>query len=241
MWPCCTYVGRNSRFEDSVTRPGIRGLHTGGHGVCRAGCALSVRSLMFYTITRDPDSGLPTLWQFLVLFSDNAAAIVPCELMVASMQAFVSVFGDYAGWAHNALFISQLASHKHLLEGQVPFQQDEKGTGGKITASTGSSNSDESILHPSAAASTKSPPRTLSSKKVRKSSKTCTSTEAGKVEPKTQPIVDASLQAGSDAVGALGRGTTSTESRSKVESSAGGTNLISKRGRKRKSATVHDI
>eukprot|EP00892_Ulva_mutabilis_P000326 jgi/Ulvmu1/10294/UM060_0096.1 len=32
------------------------------------------------------------------------------------MQAFVKVFGEYAGWAHNALFISQLASHKHLLE-----------------------------------------------------------------------------------------------------------------------------
>lgn len=32
------------------------------------------------------------------------------------MQAFVNVFGEYAGWAHNALFISQLASHKELLE-----------------------------------------------------------------------------------------------------------------------------
>lgn len=32
------------------------------------------------------------------------------------MEAFVKVFGDYAGWAHNALFISQLASHKQLLD-----------------------------------------------------------------------------------------------------------------------------
>jgi hypothetical protein len=31
------------------------------------------------------------------------------------MQAFVDRFGPYAGWAHNALFISELASHKHLL------------------------------------------------------------------------------------------------------------------------------
>jgi hypothetical protein len=31
------------------------------------------------------------------------------------VQAFVDVFGEYAGWAHNALFISELASHKHLI------------------------------------------------------------------------------------------------------------------------------
>lgn len=31
------------------------------------------------------------------------------------MQAFVDVFGEYAGWAHNALFISELASHKKYL------------------------------------------------------------------------------------------------------------------------------
>lgn len=35
------------------------------------------------------------------------------------MQAFVKVFGEYAGWAHNALFITQLASHKHLLDGST--------------------------------------------------------------------------------------------------------------------------
>lgn len=32
----------------------------------------------------------------------------------ARVQAFVNVFGEYAGWAHNALFISELAAHKHL-------------------------------------------------------------------------------------------------------------------------------
>lgn len=30
------------------------------------------------------------------------------------VQAFVVVFGEYAGWAHNALFVSELAAHKHL-------------------------------------------------------------------------------------------------------------------------------
>ena len=40
------------------------------------------------------------------------------------VQAFLDVFGDYAGWAHNALFISELASHKHLLQcSEAPAQQ----------------------------------------------------------------------------------------------------------------------
>ena len=32
-------------------------------------------------------------------------------------QAFQDVFGPYAGWAHNVLFISELASQKHRLPG----------------------------------------------------------------------------------------------------------------------------
>ena len=54
----------------------------------------------------------------------------------------MNVFGDYAGWAHNALFISQLASHKHLMEGN-------RGSGAKdnIAASgSGSGASSESEM-----------------------------------------------------------------------------------------------
>ena len=32
-------------------------------------------------------------------------------------QAFQDVFGPYAGWAHNVLFVSELASQKHRLPG----------------------------------------------------------------------------------------------------------------------------
>lgn len=60
----------------------------------------------------------------------------PCGVV----QAFVNVFGDYAGWAHNALFISQLASHKHLLEGKG-------GAGAKDgAAASGSGASSESEM-----------------------------------------------------------------------------------------------
>lgn len=50
---------------------------------------------------------------------------------VGCPQAFVNVFGEYAGWAHNALFISQLASHKHLLEpkGGSSAKHDGSGSG----------------------------------------------------------------------------------------------------------------
>lgn len=43
----------------------------------------------------------------------------------------MNIFGEYAGWAHNALFISQLASHKHLLEGkgEYPGKGDASGSG----------------------------------------------------------------------------------------------------------------
>lgn len=37
------------------------------------------------------------------------------KLHAEVQQAFVDRFGPYAGWAHNCLFISELASHKHLL------------------------------------------------------------------------------------------------------------------------------
>jgi hypothetical protein len=37
------------------------------------------------------------------------------KLHAEIQQAFVDRFGPYAGWAHNCLFISELASHRHLL------------------------------------------------------------------------------------------------------------------------------
>lgn len=37
------------------------------------------------------------------------------KLHAEVQQAFVDRFGPYAGWAHNCLFISELASHRHLL------------------------------------------------------------------------------------------------------------------------------
>jgi hypothetical protein len=37
------------------------------------------------------------------------------KLHAEVQQAFGDRFGPYAGWAHNCLFISELASHKHLL------------------------------------------------------------------------------------------------------------------------------
>ena len=35
--------------------------------------------------------------------------------MAAVEDAFIDRFGSHAGWAHNVLFISDLASHKHHL------------------------------------------------------------------------------------------------------------------------------
>jgi hypothetical protein len=37
------------------------------------------------------------------------------QLHADIQQVFVQRFGPYAGWAHNTLFISELASHRHLL------------------------------------------------------------------------------------------------------------------------------
>lgn len=37
------------------------------------------------------------------------------KLHAEVQQAFVDRFGPYAGWAHNFLFVAELASHKHLL------------------------------------------------------------------------------------------------------------------------------
>jgi hypothetical protein len=37
------------------------------------------------------------------------------KLHAEVQQAFVDRFGPYAGWAHNCLFIGELASHRHLL------------------------------------------------------------------------------------------------------------------------------
>ena len=45
---------------------------------------------------------------------DAARRLGWARLHHAGAQAFVDVFGEYAGWAHNALFISELAAHKHL-------------------------------------------------------------------------------------------------------------------------------
>ena len=39
------------------------------------------------------------------------------RIMVQVEQAFQDVFGPYAGWAHNVLFISELASQRHRLPG----------------------------------------------------------------------------------------------------------------------------
>lgn len=50
----------------------------------------------------------------------------------------MNVFGEYAGWAHNALFISQLASHKHLLEGKAGTELKDDN----VSRSRGSSESD---------------------------------------------------------------------------------------------------
>jgi hypothetical protein len=37
------------------------------------------------------------------------------QLHADIQQVFVQRFGAFAGWAHNTLFISELASHRHLL------------------------------------------------------------------------------------------------------------------------------
>lgn len=57
------------------------------------------------------------------------------------LQAFVDVFGEYAGWAHTALFISQLASQKHHLKG-----------GQSASASSSESDSDTEVDPASASA-----------------------------------------------------------------------------------------
>lgn len=51
-------------------------------------------------------------------------------LMAAVEQALVARFGPYAGWAHNTLFIAELASQRHL---QHKSPAEGKG-GGKASA-----------------------------------------------------------------------------------------------------------
>lgn len=43
-------------------------------------------------------------------------------------DAFIERFGDYAGWAHNTLFISELASHQERL----PAHLQRKGTSSTV-------------------------------------------------------------------------------------------------------------
>lgn len=76
------------------------------------------------------------------------------------LQAFVKVFGEYAGWAHNALFITQLASHKHLLDGSTSSPsgsasdtvQVDRGLPAKVSQPTPQS---KKLRKPAAKASTK--------------------------------------------------------------------------------------
>ena len=45
------------------------------------------------------------------------------KVMVQVEKAFQDVFGPYAGWAHNVLFVSELASQRHRLPGTKPEAQ----------------------------------------------------------------------------------------------------------------------
>lgn len=46
-------------------------------------------------------------------------------------QAFTKRFGPYAGWAHNTLFISELASQAHRLPPQLQAAAGGSGKGGR--------------------------------------------------------------------------------------------------------------
>lgn len=75
-------------------------------------------------------------------------ALTP-KLHAEVQQAFVDRFGPYAGWAHNCLFVSELASHKHLLPTSktaaaaaaasvgVPANKKKRKTGQPLPQDTG--------------------------------------------------------------------------------------------------------
>lgn len=52
--------------------------------------------------------------------------------MVVFVQAFVDIFGEYAGWAHNALFVSELSAQKHLFAEPVQGKADLKSSPGGV-------------------------------------------------------------------------------------------------------------
>lgn len=41
---------------------------------------------------------------------------------------FGEIFGDYAGWAHNVLFIAELASYQHYLPVEIRTPHERKGS-----------------------------------------------------------------------------------------------------------------
>ena len=57
-------------------------------------------------------------------------ALTP-KLHGAVQDAFGAVFGPYAGWAHNTLFISELASTKARLAGASATAKAAAGSGGE--------------------------------------------------------------------------------------------------------------
>lgn len=64
-------------------------------------------------------------------------------LMAAVEQALVSRFGPYAGWAHNTLFIAELASQRHL---QQKARAEGEGKAEAPVQTADSPSSDERIL-----------------------------------------------------------------------------------------------
>jgi hypothetical protein len=61
------------------------------------------------------------------------------QLHADIQQVFVQRFGPYAGWAHNTLFISELASHRHLLPAGLAVAAASGSSKGKDKASKKSS------------------------------------------------------------------------------------------------------
>lgn len=54
-------------------------------------------------------------WQVRYYLPKLAGKALTKNLHASVAAAFTDRFGAYAGWAHNTLFISELASHRHLL------------------------------------------------------------------------------------------------------------------------------
>lgn len=99
----------------------------------------------------------PKVAACVALFSLDAHALVPVDVHVAALAArryaprvagkaltpdvhaevqaaFERLFGSHAGWAHNTLFISELARFK----GRVPpFKQDKRGRGEEAPSPAG--------------------------------------------------------------------------------------------------------